>query len=249
MAASAADNTAFVAGTAGSVNVTAAGYPVVLDPRTAGTLFRYDRRRMRVRLSDAEVGAHADADTDASSPAQELSTDAALRPVFQDAVLPTVAAVLGPGEITYQAMIGGLYRLFSVPQPVLLARQSYTFVPARGPYYYLASVFSGPVPGDTVVPFVHEFIKNGPLRDVFPSMHTCLPLAIFLFSARYYRKVAFVTGIWIPHIIMATMYLRYHYLIDVLAGITLAVGLFVVARPALMGYQSLRKKYGIVAGP
>ncbi len=130
-----------------------------------------------------------------------------------------------------------------------IADITYTFVPARGPYHYLASVFKGKLPGETVVPFVHQFIKNGPLRDVFPSMHTCLPLSMFLFSSRYFPKAGFAIGLWIPHIILSTMFLRYHYLIDVLAGIILALTLFALARPAIRGYQSLRRKYGVDASP
>ncbi len=130
-----------------------------------------------------------------------------------------------------------------------IADIAYTIVPARGPYHYLASVFAGPLPGETIVPFVHQFIKNGPLRDVFPSMHTCIPLSMFLFSVKYFRTVAIITGLWIPHIILSTMFLRYHYLIDVLAGIFLAFALFAIARPSLDAYQKLRLRMGVVASP
>ncbi|MHC4946259.1 MAG: phosphatase PAP2 family protein, partial [Planctomycetota bacterium] len=95
----------------------------------------------------------------------------------------------------------------------------YLVVPALGPYAYMADQFLGPLPDDTVVPFVHRSIQHGPLRDVFPSMHSAVPVAIFLFSARYFRPVAVVCGLWVPHIVISTMFLRYHYLIDVIVGI------------------------------
>ncbi len=125
----------------------------------------------------------------------------------------------------------------------------YTVVPAFGPYRHLAHLFTGPLPEDSLVPFVHQVIQNGPLRDVFPSMHTCIPLCIFLFSARYLPWAAVVTGLWLPHIWVSTLFLRYHYLIDVLAGMCLALAVFLIARPAIRAYQRLRRRHGVIAGP
>lgn len=94
------------------------GYPVPLDPARAGTLFQAGGER-RVRLA-----------ADATPPPDAvLSTDAALRPVLADLALPSLATVLGPGEVAYQAMLRGLYRLFDVPQPLIAPRSSYTIAP------------------------------------------------------------------------------------------------------------------------
>ena len=95
------------------------GYPVPLDPERAGTLFHAAGGR-RVRLAAGAT----------PPPDAVLSTDAALRPVLADLALPSVATVLGPGEVAYQAMLRGLYRLFEVPQPLIAARKSYTIAPA-----------------------------------------------------------------------------------------------------------------------
>jgi membrane-associated phospholipid phosphatase len=125
----------------------------------------------------------------------------------------------------------------------------YLVVPALGPYAYMADQFLGPLPDDTVVPFVHRSIQHGPLRDVFPSMHAAVPVAIFLFSARYFRPVAVVCGLWVPHIVISTMFLRYHYLIDVIVGIALAVAWFLAARPMLRAYQGLRRRHDVFTEP
>ncbi|MFC1654902.1 phosphatase PAP2 family protein, partial [Myxococcota bacterium] len=125
----------------------------------------------------------------------------------------------------------------------------YCAVPAMGPYAYLADQFLGPLPDESIVPFVHSSIQHGPLRDVFPSMHAGIPVAIFLFSARYFRPVAVICGLWVPHIVISTMFLRYHYLIDVIAGVALAILWFLAARPMLRAYQRLRRRHGVFAGP
>jgi len=53
---------------------------------------------------------------------------AGLRPVVQDAVLPTAAFVVGPGEIAYGAQLGGVYELHGLHQPLLWPRLSVTWL-------------------------------------------------------------------------------------------------------------------------
>jgi membrane-associated phospholipid phosphatase len=125
----------------------------------------------------------------------------------------------------------------------------YTVVPALGPYHHLAELFIAPLPEQTIVPLIHETIQFGPLRDVFPSMHTALPLVTFLFSVRHFRWAAVFLGLWLPNIIVSTMFLRYHYLIDVVAGIVLALVLFLMARPVVFWYQRQRLRLGIDKTP
>lgn len=60
-----------------------------------------------------------------------ISAGAPLRPVCQDAALPTAVAVLGPGEIGYYAQIAGIYAMHGVPQPACSVRLSATLIPAR----------------------------------------------------------------------------------------------------------------------
>jgi uncharacterized protein YllA (UPF0747 family) len=51
-----------------------------------------------------------------------------LRPLAQDALLPTAAYIGGPAEIAYHAQIGPSYAHFGIPRPVLLPRPSLTLV-------------------------------------------------------------------------------------------------------------------------
>jgi bacillithiol biosynthesis cysteine-adding enzyme BshC len=51
-----------------------------------------------------------------------FSTSALLRPVLQDAWLPTAAYVGGPGEIAYFAQLPPLYAAFGVTMPVIVPR-------------------------------------------------------------------------------------------------------------------------------
>jgi bacillithiol biosynthesis cysteine-adding enzyme BshC len=56
------------------------------------------------------------------------SPGALLRPLAQDAVLPTAAYVGGPAEIAYHAQIASSYASFGIPRPVLVPRPSVTLV-------------------------------------------------------------------------------------------------------------------------
>jgi bacillithiol biosynthesis cysteine-adding enzyme BshC len=104
----------------------AAGYAPALTSEQAGLLYTFDREGQRVRAQHPQ--AHV---ADAVSHPERYSTDAALRPLLADAVLPVVASVLGPGETAYQAMLKPLYDLFELSQPLLYPRQSYTMVTRR----------------------------------------------------------------------------------------------------------------------
>jgi uncharacterized protein YllA (UPF0747 family) len=56
------------------------------------------------------------------------SPGALLRPLVQDALLPTAAYVGGPAEIAYHAQIAPAYAHFGIPRPALLPRPSLTLV-------------------------------------------------------------------------------------------------------------------------
>ncbi len=62
---------------------------------------------------------------------EKLSPNVALRPVVQDMLLPTVAYVAGPGEVSYFAQLRGLYEWAGVPMPIVYPRASVTVIGSR----------------------------------------------------------------------------------------------------------------------
>ena len=57
-----------------------------------------------------------------------FSPNVLLRPLYQDAVLPTVAYVGGPSEIAYFGQLKGAYEAFGLPMPVIYPRKNVTIV-------------------------------------------------------------------------------------------------------------------------
>jgi len=61
---------------------------------------------------------------------ERFSPSALLRPLVQDHLLPTVAYVGGPAEVSYFAQLGPLYDSFGRPMPVVWPRSSFTILDA-----------------------------------------------------------------------------------------------------------------------
>lgn len=86
--------------------------------RFNGHCFRADAGR----YSRAELRARLAADPTSLTPA------AGLRPITQDAALPTAATVVGPGELRYFAQLKGVYDQHGVAMPLIWPRISATLL-------------------------------------------------------------------------------------------------------------------------
>lgn len=59
---------------------------------------------------------------------QKFSPNVFLRPILQDALLPTLGYVGGPGEIAYYGQMKGMYSCFDLTMPVIFPRLSGTII-------------------------------------------------------------------------------------------------------------------------
>ena len=99
----------------------------------------------------------------------------------------------------------------------------YSLVPATGPYVAMAQQFSVPLTGGWITNANAAVVARGSNGvDVFPSLH-CAISCFFLFFDKRHRPWRFklylvpCVGLW-----LSTIYLRYHYFIDLLCGFALA---------------------------
>lgn len=107
----------------------------------------------------------------------------------------------------------------------------YIFVPAIGPLYTYS--FAQDIGGLTTFLLNPKWIN--PAADVFPSLHTGIAVVMLMQIWRSYRIWTILYGPVCFLIVLSTLYLRIHYGVDVIAGITLAV-LISKAAPILRNY-------------
>ena len=99
----------------------------------------------------------------------------------------------------------------------------YSLVPAGGPHLATQSEFTVPLAGWAITKFNAFVVANGSNGvDVFPSLHCAISCFLLFFDCQHARwrfRLYLVPciGLWV-----ATIYLRYHYFVDVVVGFALA---------------------------
>ena len=123
---------------------------------------------------------------------------------------------LGEVEVLRKFVIG----LFTVYG---LGFIGYSLIPAAGPCHAMADQFQSPLNGWWMTKLNAAIVARGSNGvDVFPSLHCAISTFFLLFDRRHrpWRFKLYVVpcvGLW-----LSTIYLRYHYFVDVLCGFALA---------------------------
>ena len=141
-------------------------------------------------------------------------------------VIPSVAAywyVSGR-----QAAFGELLLLLST---VLLG--SYLFfilLPVDSPYY-LSQRLGPPLSGHFFFDLVHQMSARGGARGgAFPSAHVSGAVVVSLVAWRHQRRLAYLLVPLTGSLMIATVYGRFHYVLDTLAGAGLAIAVVAAYR-------------------
>jgi hypothetical protein len=133
----------------------------------------------------------------------------------------------------------------------LTAHTVYMIVPGYGPYWYLKDTFVHELHGGTFWRLVRETVDaGGAQKDIFPSLHTAAPTFFAIFSFRHRRLVPFkytwpLVAFLATQIIIATMFLRWHYLIDIVAGLSLAAGASLIGQRVADWERAKRERLGL----
>jgi membrane-associated phospholipid phosphatase len=100
----------------------------------------------------------------------------------------------------------------------------YMLVPAIGPLYTLRDQYAVPLyQSVSVFNRQVEFMDFARIRrDVFPSMHVGISFVVWLYAYRNSRRLFWILSPLILSLWISSVYLRYHYLVDILAGLILA---------------------------
>jgi hypothetical protein len=126
----------------------------------------------------------------------------------------------------FRNCIVGLFTLYGV------AFTGYLFFPAGGPHQALLfhTALHGPWLVDTMLGVV---ARGSNAVDVFPSVHVAASLYLLLFDWQHYRQRFYWVLVPCGVLWFSTVYLRFHYFVDLLAGVAVALlGVWVARRQA-----------------
>jgi hypothetical protein len=128
----------------------------------------------------------------------------------------------------------------------------YIVVPGYGPHRFLEGRFAHELDGGLFWGLVKATVAaEGAQKDIFPSLHTGIPSMFTILAFKYRRAFrpfwysAPVIGFCTSQIIVATMFLRWHYLIDICAGLALAFLAVAVADRAVLWDDARRARRGL----
>ncbi len=125
--------------------------------------------------------------------------------------------------------------LFGILLCFYLSYIGYLLVPAIGPRFTLSHLQTGSLQVSPFIETIQDALnaleKNK--TDAFPSGHTAVSLMTLYYAWKEREKKLFAGLIpLVTALIISTVYLRYHYVIDVIAGIVLT-GLTIALAPGL----------------
>jgi hypothetical protein len=102
----------------------------------------------------------------------------------------------------------------------------YLLVPALGPAITHPELFSGPLPGGTISRFIGNVVAKGSSGyDTFPSLHIMITCILLDHDWRAVRQRFWIMVVPSIGLMISTIYLRYHYAVDLLAGFLLFLAL------------------------
>jgi membrane-associated phospholipid phosphatase len=119
---------------------------------------------------------------------------------------------------------------------------TYVLVPAIGPIYTIS--YAHPI-GGIAASFVAG--KSLVAHDCFPSLHTSITIVMVTFVYRYRRKWLWLYAPMALLIIWSTLYLRFHYAIDVIAGFALALVMTQLAPRMVASWERFRTRNASVS--
>lgn len=122
--------------------------------------------------------------------------------------------------------------IFGIVLCFYLSYLGYILVPAVGPRFALAYMQTKGLDAWPIVTAIQNTLNDleNTKTDAFPSGHTAIALMTLYYAWRYKEKP--LSSILLPVVcclIFSTVYLRYHYVIDVIAGILLAAATITIA--------------------
>jgi hypothetical protein len=96
----------------------------------------------------------------------------------------------------------------------------YVAVPAVGPRFFLAGLYTAPLQGWVLTPWLDGLMRVTDFnRDCFPSGHTGFTSIVLVYAALHARRVFWIMAPVATGLIAATVLARFHYGVDLLCAV------------------------------
>ena len=104
----------------------------------------------------------------------------------------------------------------------------YYFTPVLGPRFTMEHLQSVPLTGLWTFDFLRNLLAQaeGRMYDCMPSGHALVSLLTVLLSWRYAKRYFPVALVWTVLLLFSTVYLRYHYVTDLVVRISLGFAVY-----------------------
>jgi membrane-associated phospholipid phosphatase len=122
--------------------------------------------------------------------------------------------------------------LFGITLCFYLSYVGYLLVPAMGPRFSLDHLQTISLQADHVIQSIQDIVNalEHNKTDAFPSGHTAIALLTLWYARKCRERVFFWLSLPVVILlIFSTVYLRYHYVIDVIAGILTTLLAIIIA--------------------
>lgn len=120
----------------------------------------------------------------------------------------------------------------------------YYVTPAIGPRFTLDHLQTFPLQGVLSYDFIRTSLDTieGITRDCCPSGHTLVSVLTVSLAYRYYRPFFRIASVWAALIVVSTVYLRYHYVVDLIAALIILLPVYTITPPLALRYIHLHRR-------
>jgi membrane-associated phospholipid phosphatase len=91
-------------------------------------------------------------------------------------------------------------------------------------YFFLQSYMDRPalVGNDPLIQMIREVYTSDNAYNCFPSLHTSLSTILGIHWLRVDKRIGIPIAVWVALIVLSTMFVKQHYIADVISGLILA---------------------------
>jgi membrane-associated phospholipid phosphatase len=123
----------------------------------------------------------------------------------------------------------------------------YIVFPAAPPRLVLAGEWTKPLVGSWFTVAQQKLVEISPTssRGAFPSLHCAITFITLVYAHRLKRVLFWILLVPGVSLVLATVYLRHHYVVDIYAGFALAIAVYHLAPRISAAWHRLQVRYGV----